>query len=71
VEFVQEPSSLGGRRPTETSYTGLEPWVVSLVNEPRRMRYILVVSAEGEIEGCIAVEAGPFEAMFGLLPPTE
>jgi hypothetical protein len=41
VEFAQEPSSLGGRPPSETSYTGLEPWIVSLVNGSRRTRYLL------------------------------
>jgi hypothetical protein len=71
VEIAQEPSVLGGRPPSETSYTGLEPWIVSLVNGPRRTRYVLVVSAEGDIEGCISVAAGEFEPMFGLLPPTE
>ncbi len=71
VEVVQEPSVLGGRPPSETSYTGLEPWIVSLVNGSRRTRYVLVVSAEGDIEGCILVAAGEFEPMFGLLPPTE
>jgi hypothetical protein len=71
VEFAQEPSVLGGRSPTEPSYTGLEPWIVSLVNGSRRTRYVLVVSAEGDIEGCTTVPAGEFEPMFGLLPPTE
>ncbi len=71
VEVVQEPSVLGGRSPSETSYTGLEPWIVSLVNGSRRTRYVLVVSAEGDIEGCTSVAAGEFEPMFGLLPPTE
>ncbi len=71
VEIAQEPSVLGGRPPSETSYTGLEPWIVSLVNGSRRTRYVLVVNAEGDIEGCIAVAAGKFEPMFGLLPPTE
>lgn len=71
VEFAHEPSVLGGRPPTEPSYTGLEPWIVCLVNGSRRMRYALVVSAEGDVEGSIAVAAGEFEPMFGLLPPTE
>lgn len=71
VEIAQEPSVLGGRPPSETSYTGLEPWIVSLVNGPRRTRYVLVVGAEGDIEGCISVASVEFEPMFGLLPPTE
>ena len=69
VEFVQEPSVLGGRPPSETSYTGLEPWIVSLVNGSRRMRYVLVVSAEGEVQGMASAEAGKLDPMYGLLPP--
>jgi len=69
VEFAQEPSVLGGRPPSETSYTGLEPWIVSLVNGSRRMRYVLVVSPEGEIQGMAAAEAGKLDPMYGLLPP--
>jgi hypothetical protein len=71
VEFVQEPSFLGGRPPTEPSYTGLEPWIVSLVNGSRRIRYVLVVAPDGDIRGCTASPAGEFDSMFGLLPPTE
>lgn len=71
VEFAQEPSVLGGRAPTETSYTGLEPWVISLVNGSRRIRYVLAVTADGDVQGCITIPAGEFEPMFGLLPPTE
>lgn len=69
VESVQEPSVLGGRSPSETSYTGLEPWIVSLVNGSRRMRYVLVVSAEGEIQGLVTAKAGKLDPMYGLLPP--
>ncbi len=71
VEFVQEPSVLGGRSPSETSYTGLEPWIVSLVNGSRRMRYVLVVSAEGEIQGLVTAKAGELDPIYGLLPPVE
>jgi hypothetical protein len=71
VEFVQEPSILGGRPPSETSYTGLEPWIVSLVNGSRRMRYVLVVSAEGDVQGMTAAEAGKFDPVYGLLPPVD
>lgn len=71
VEVAQEPSVLGGRPPSETSYTGLEPWIVSLVNGPRKTRYVLVVSPEGDIDGCITAAMGEFDYMFGLLPPTD
>lgn len=71
VEFAQEPSVLGGRAPTETSYTGLEPWIISLVNGSRRIRYVLVVAPDGDVQGCIMAPAGEFDPMFGLLRPTE
>jgi hypothetical protein len=71
VELVQEPSVLGGRPPSETSYTGLEPWIVSLVNGSRTTRYVLVVSPEGDIQGCIQAKAGKLDPMYGLLPPIE
>jgi hypothetical protein len=69
VEFAQEPSVLGGRAPMETSYTGYEPWIVSLVNGSRKIRYVLVVNPDGGIVGCITAPAGEFDHMFGLLPP--
>lgn len=71
VEFAQEPSVLGGRPPSETSYTGLEPWIISLVNASRRIRYVAVVAPDGDIHGCIISPAGEFDYMFGLLPPTD
>jgi hypothetical protein len=39
AEFVHEPSSLAGRPITETSYTGIEPWIVPL----NRLRKLVVV----------------------------
>ena len=71
VEFVQEPSVLAGRAPSETSYTGFEPWIVSLINGSRRTRYVVVVTPEGKIQGCISAAAGEVDAMFGLLPPVD
>lgn len=71
VEFAQEPSSLAGRPLSETSYTGIEPWVISLVNASRRTRYLLVVSPDGNIEGCVATLVGEFEAVYSPLPPAE
>ncbi len=71
IEFAHEPSSLAGRPLSETSYTGIEPWIVSLVNGSRKTRYVLAVSPEGDIEGCIATPVGAFEAMYSPLSPKE
>jgi hypothetical protein len=64
VEFAHEPSSLAGRPVTETSYVGIEPWIISLLDEPRKTRYVLAVSPEGDIEGCIATPVGVLEAAY-------
>jgi hypothetical protein len=71
VEFAEEPSSIAGRPVTETSYTGFEPWIVSLVNESRQTRYLLTVDPEGGIQGCLTTPVGEFEAMFSPLPPAK
>lgn len=71
VEFAEEPSSIAGRPVTETSYTGFEPWIVSLVNESRKTRYLLTVDPEGGIQGCFPTPMGEFEAMFSPVPQAE
>lgn len=68
AEFVREPSSVAGRPVSETSYTGFEVWIVSLVNESQTTRYLLAISPEGDVEGCIPVPMGEFEAMFSPPP---
>lgn len=71
LEFVAEPSYLAGRPITETSYTGFEPWLVSLVDRERKNRYLLVVGPEGDIQGCVVTPIGQFEAMFSPVQPPE
>lgn len=71
VEFANEPSSLAGGSLSETNYTGIEPWIVSLVNGSRKTRYLLAVSPEGDIDGCIPTPVGAIEAMYSPLPPNE
>jgi hypothetical protein len=51
----------------ETSYTGIEPWIVSLVNESRTTRYLLTVDPQGDAQGCLATPMGKFEAMYSPL----
>ncbi len=70
-EFVHEPSALAGRPVSETSYTGFEIWIVSLVNESLTTRYLLAVTPDGEVEGCVPVPMGEFEAMFSPLSPSK
>lgn len=49
VEAVEEPSAVMGAPVTETSYVGVEPWLVLLRNEERRIRYFVVVGPGGDI----------------------
>ena len=69
VEAADEPSAFGGRERSETSYTGLEPWIVILVTRDRAQRYLVGVSASGEVHGLVIMPMGAFDGMFGLLPP--
>jgi hypothetical protein len=71
LEFADEPSYLAGRPITETSYTGFEPWLVSLLNQARKRRYLLIIGPEGDVQGCVKTPLGAFEAMFSPVPPID
>jgi hypothetical protein len=71
TEAVLEPSTLRGERATESSYVGLEPWIVSLLNEPRSKRYLVAVSSQGGIDGLITLPVGRFESMYSSMPSRE
>jgi hypothetical protein len=68
VEVVTDPLAMAGREPTELSYVGLEPWIVSVVDEKRTYRHIVSVSPTGEVLSAMRFPMGEFEQMFGLLP---
>lgn len=68
LEFAQEPSFLAGRLPTEPSFTGLEPWLISVVEEGLAARYIVAVSPHGDIQGCILLPLGEGERLYFTLP---
>jgi hypothetical protein len=67
VEFVEEPSTLGGGQPTELNYVGADPWLVSLLNARRTRRYIVVVMPDGSVGGSLGLALGPIERAY--LPP--
>jgi hypothetical protein len=69
VEAVEEPSSIAGVPAIETSYVGLEPWVVLLRNVAAERRYYVIVAPNGEIMGRIVT---PFlEWEKGYLRPVQ
>lgn len=70
VEGVAEPRALAGLDPTELSYLGVEPWLVSVVNEQRTSRYVVAVSPSGEVMDSMRFSTGgDFQAMWGVPPP--
>lgn len=69
VESVTEPSVIAGRPITETSYVDYEPWLVSLVDETRTVRYVIAVSPSGEVLDRMRCPIGEYEAMYSVLPP--
>jgi hypothetical protein len=68
VEAVEEPSTIAGNDITELSYVGVEPWIVLLRNRRDRVRYVVVVTPRGVIEGALRVPFLPHEELF--LRPT-
>lgn len=69
IEVAEEPSGLAGQEITETSYTGFEPWIVSLINREQTVRYVVAVAADGKIEGLLELPISQGTRVFGPLPP--
>ena len=67
LEAAEEPSAIAGGSVSELSYVGVEPWIVLLRNRDRLRRYLVVVSAGGEILGAMETPMGEWENVF--LPP--
>jgi hypothetical protein len=68
VEAIEEPSALAGRAVTETSYTGFEPWLVSLLTSDRSTRYLVAIAPEGSVLDSMRLPVGELERHFLTLP---
>jgi hypothetical protein len=68
IEAVTDSLAMAGRGPTELSYVGVEPWLVSLVNETRTERHIVAVSPRGNVLGAMRFRMSESESMYGVLP---
>ena len=68
VEAVEEPSTLAGGTASEISYVGFEPWLVSLLNEHRTVRYLVAISPAGQVLGMMQIPMSELESMF-VFPP--
>lgn len=64
IEAVEEPSAIRGIATPELHYVGIEPWVVLIVNDRKRLRYISVVNSDGSITGALVSSMGEWEALF-------
>jgi hypothetical protein len=67
VEAVEEPSSIAGHPISETSYVGLEPWIVLMRNREAQVRYVVAVTPDGTIAGAFDLPFQPHEDTY-LLP---
>lgn len=56
-----------GRAASELSYTEIEPWLVSLLNESRTYRYIVAVAPGGQVMDFMAVPMSEAEKLY--MPP--
>lgn len=68
VEAVEEPSAVAGRETPEMNYVGIEPWLVSLVNESRTTRFVVAVDPQGEVLDSMRLPMSEQEAIYGLPP---
>jgi hypothetical protein len=66
IEAIDEPSAYAGRSVTELSYTEIEPWLVSLVNETLTMRYVVAIGPDGEVLDHMALPISDAERLYGV-----
>jgi hypothetical protein len=67
TQAIELPSTMGGRPPHVVAYSDeLEPWIVSLVSQKAGFRYVVVVSAHGEVAGVTRAPLGYLEKHFGV-----
>lgn len=62
VEAAEETTTIAGRTPSERNYVGYEPWIVLLVS--RTTRYLVIVSANGDIAVSLAVPMSDAEVHY-------
>lgn len=66
IEAIDEPSAYAGRGVTELSYTEIEPWLVSLVNETLTKRYIVAIGPDGQVLDHMAFPISEAERLYGV-----
>ena len=64
VEASEQPSAIAGVPVFAVSYTGLEPWVILVVDRKSAKRYYIVVSPQGEILGAMQTDLLYWERFF-------
>ena len=70
-EAAEEPRSIAGEEISELSYTGLDPWVVMLLNRERKTRYVAVVDPYGTVLSVLASRIGKWEMAYLPAPAYE
>jgi hypothetical protein len=68
-EAAEDTLTLAGQSAPELGYAGIEPWLVILIDHPRRRRYLVIVGPDGLVRGHLETAMGPFEGMYSPLGP--
>lgn len=68
-EAAEDPVSMSGDVPSEFNYTGIEPWLVSLVNADLTTRYVVAIGAEGMPLSLMQMPMTEVERVYSRLGP--
>lgn len=64
LESAEEMSTVAGRPITEHGYVGADSWLVFLVDVDRALRYVRIVSPDGEIAGRTSTSLNDLERLY-------
>ncbi len=64
LETAEEVSTVAGRPISELNYVGADPWLIFLVDLDHDLRYIRVVSPEGEVVGRVTTPLAELERLY-------
>jgi hypothetical protein len=70
LEAAEEMSSAAGRPLSELNYVGADSWLVFLVDIDRDLRYVRIVSPQGEITGRTTTSINELEKLYLPAPET-
>jgi hypothetical protein len=64
LESAEEMSTAAGRELSETNYVGADSWLVFIVDFTHSLRYVRIISPEGEVAGRTTTSLNDVELMY-------